>query len=75
MEYAELDIEGRKKATRAVVAAIFAVLLLFLVVLSIGQPIVTLGRNAGASDAYAVGIFIPVALVCILALTKSSKTT
>ena len=57
--------------TRAVVLAVFAVLVIFVVVLLIGMPIANL-KDRGMSATYAIGIFIPPAAVCLLALRRSA---
>jgi hypothetical protein len=50
-------------------AAILCVFALYLVVLAIGGPISSFG-NKETSFVYAVVVFIPVAIVCLFAITR-----
>lgn len=58
--------------TRTVASVILVVWVIFLVILAIGSPIVTLG-NKGESFAYSMAIFLPVAAICALAVIKSRR--
>lgn len=56
-----------------VVASIMAVLLMFLFLLAIGNPDAWTGSDGG-SIIYSVLIYIPVAMVCAVALVKSRRS-
>ena len=71
-ESSEAEAAQKSKVTRVITGVIFTVLLIFLVVLSIGSPIVTIG-NEGQSLAYSILVFLPVGAVCVLAVLKSAK--
>lgn len=63
----------RPKVIGIVGAVIVSVLFIFLAVLAIGVPIMTL-KSQWESAVYSILIFLPVATVCVLAAIKSGKT-
>ena len=64
--------EDRAKSTKAVTASILCILVIFLVVQVFGSPVPSLG-SLSASVVFSIVVFIPVAIVCVLALVKSGK--
>jgi hypothetical protein len=66
-----LSNPGTLTAVRVAAVAILSVFAVYLVVLLVGAPITGLG-NKGASFAYAVLVFIPVALVCLYTITRKA---
>jgi uncharacterized RDD family membrane protein YckC len=52
-----------------VVACVFAILVVFLLLLAIGNYIPQLG-NTGFSVLYSLIVYIPVAMVCALAISR-----
>ena len=59
----------RKGATETVAIVIILVLALFIVIQVIGSPIVNTG-GLGGSVVYSILVFLPVALVCALAVSS-----
>lgn len=69
-----METQGKAdpKVIKVIASVILCVLLVFEVILAIGDPIVTLGSR-WESFAYSIGIFLPVAAICLLAVSKSRK--
>jgi hypothetical protein len=61
-----------RNGVRLLVASIFGVLVLFVALQAIGNPDRTLG-SAAESVVYSVLVYVPVAVVCIMALLKSRR--
>ena len=59
---------------RLVVVCIVGILLLFLVVQLVGSPISQFGSTT-FSIVYSLGVYLPVIVVCALALRRVSKGT
>lgn len=57
---------------KLVVACIIGILILFLIVQLVGSPIYQLGSET-SSVLYSLGVYIPVMVVCALALRKAQR--
>ena len=55
-----------------VVGSVFGILVLFLIVLAIGNPIAQFG-SLYLSVLYSLVVYVPVAIVCVLALRKAGR--
>lgn len=62
---------GTLTAVRVAAVAILSVFVVYLIVLSVGGPITSL-ENKQTSFLYAILVFIPVALVCVYAMTRKA---
>jgi hypothetical protein len=60
---------GALTAVRVAAASILSVFAVYLIVLSVGDPITSFGDKE-TSFLYAILVFIPVAVVCLYALTR-----
>jgi hypothetical protein len=72
METDSRIVANRAKSVIPIVVCVFAILVVFLLLLAIGNPIPQFG-NLGSSLVYSLVVYAPVAIVCILALSRSNK--
>ena len=62
---------GGSAGITLIVASVVGILLLFLLVQAVGTPIPAFGGELGL--AYSVLVYVPVVIVCALALRKARK--
>jgi hypothetical protein len=67
----DTNSESQRSGVRLTVITVIGVLYLFLIVLASGSPIKALG-GMGPSMLYSVAVFMPVFLLCVLALKRMS---
>ena len=63
---------GQRTGAKAAIVSVLFVLVLFVLLLVIGQPIHYFGSKA-LSVAYAVVIYVPVVLLCVFAYRRISR--